>query len=761
MRVLLIVHGFPPVACGGTETYVADLAQALSRRPDVEVAVIAREGDPLRPELSIRTQQRGRVSVHLINNTFQTCESFEDSYRLPALQPALATLVDDLSPDVVHIQHLTCLSTGLVEEIARRGIAVLATLNDYWWICHRGQLFDDGGRRCDGPGRDGCKSCIPSAALAPSGAWRAGRRLRDLRFPGAQAFAAAAQGVLTASGTSRARQAASRARSEHMRAVCERVSLFLAPSRTLMERYQAFGIPAARLRPIDQGIDVSKFVEVPKTPRMGPLRVGFVGSLIPSKAPHVLLDAVEMLSPGAVSLDLIGTLGPYHGDLQYANALAGRLGLEAIRRVGPAPHERMGERLADLDVIVVPSVWIENAPFVIREAFAARVPVIASDLGGMAEMVRHGVDGLLFAAGDARSLAAHLQTLIDDPAILERLRSGIHPVMTIDEDAAQLAQIYRTFARGSRPSSDSRKSVVPRTKEATWAVVLNYETPDDTWLAVRSLQTSDPPPDRILVVDNGSTDDSVARLNDALQEVDIIEAGTNLGFSGGCNLAIARALDAGADRVLLVNSDAVLAPDTLRLLSTALDEDPAVGIAGPVLLSRSEPDTIASAGITFDPRTGRMLHRAAGRRLALAGTTLVHRIDAVSGCVMLVRREVFERAGLFDEPCFYSFEDLDLCLRAAAQGFATVCVSAALAYHEGARSIGPRSLRRVYYGVRNHLRVAQRVAPLGSVGRTVRAAAIVGLNAAYVIRSPEVRVAGGLLALSRGVRDHVRGRYGP
>jgi GT2 family glycosyltransferase len=121
---------------------------------------------------------------------------------------------------------------------------------------------------------------------------------------------------------------------------------------------------------------------------------------------------------------------------------------------------------------------------------------------------------------------------------------------------------------------------------------------------------------------------------------------------------------------------------------------------------------------------------------------------------------VFDRIGLLDEPCFYSFEDVDLCLRASRCGFQTVCVTSALAYHEGGRSIGPRSTRRVYYGVRNHLRIAARAAPMRPFASTVRAGAIAAFTTAYVVLSPDVPLAGGLVALARGVRDHVRGRYG-
>src|SRR5439155_24766188 len=193
------------------ETSVAGLAQALARQPGVDVAVMAREGDPLRAELAVRTERRRAVDVHFINNTFQVCESFEDSYRNPALQEVASALIDEIAPDVAHIHHLTGLSTGLVDEFRRRAIPVVMTLNDYWLICHRGQLLDRDGRRCGAPcagERDrppeggshefpsksnsrgfrlqaedlaACGRCIPAAALAPAVAWRAGRGLRRIR----------------------------------------------------------------------------------------------------------------------------------------------------------------------------------------------------------------------------------------------------------------------------------------------------------------------------------------------------------------------------------------------------------------------------------------------------------------------------------------------------------------------------------------------------------------------------------------------------
>jgi GT2 family glycosyltransferase len=126
---------------------------------------------------------------------------------------------------------------------------------------------------------------------------------------------------------------------------------------------------------------------------------------------------------------------------------------------------------------------------------------------------------------------------------------------------------------------------------------------------------------------------------------------------------------------------------------------------------------------------------------------------------MLVRREVFDHIGLLDESYFFSFEDIDFCLRAGAAGFTTACVQDARAYHEGGRTIGRRSPKRVYFGTRNHLRLSSRIGDPAS--RPMRFALVTALNAAYVLVSPEAPLLAGSAALIRGVWHHVIGRYGP
>ena len=184
------------------------------------------------------------------------------------------------------------------------------------------------------------------------------------------------------------------------------------------------------------------------------------------------------------------------------------------------------------------------------------------------------------------------------------------------------------------------------------------------------------------------------------------------------------------------------------------------GIAGPIVLGRRTPDRITSHGISYNETTGRMRHRSVGARLEESPEAAAVPMDAVSGCMMLVKREVFERVGAFDPDYFFSFEDLDFCLRARDAGFSSIVVPAATALHEGGRSMGT-DVRLFYFGGRNHLWLArQRRGRAGRPHAAARSLYIVLLNVAHAFRAPGGSLAGRLLAVAQGTRDYWYGRLG-
>jgi glycosyltransferase involved in cell wall biosynthesis len=116
---------------------------------------------------------------------------------------------------------------------------------------------------------------------------------------------------------------------------------------------------------------------------------------------------------------------------------------------GRFERHQLSAVLAQIDLLVVPSIWYEGAPFVILEAFAHQIPVIATRLGSLPELVRDEVDGLLFTRGDAADLARQLQRLIDDEALYRRLRTGIGPVRTYRDETQELFALFEQTIRSS------------------------------------------------------------------------------------------------------------------------------------------------------------------------------------------------------------------------------------------------------------------------------------------------------------------------
>ena len=740
MKVLIIVHGFPPSAQGGSEIYAETHARILSEQYGDNVLVVTRESAPSAAEYRVRTEDRGGFRVIWINNTFRSARSFVDTYANEKIGEIGSGLVDEFEPDVAHVHHLTCLSTTLVEVLARRVVPCFFTLHDYWLLCHRGQLLDRNFQVCPGPEPDGCDVCLDEAAgVSPLGfSAAAALRTAERWLPTAAVRAARRAGGRVAEATTTSTVTATEAarRLDHMRQVASHVTHFLTPSRYVRKRFIEFGIAPERITHAPIGVDHRPFRHTPHT-GSSQLRLGFLGNLMVSKGPHLLLEAFRQLEPGTATVDLFGAHVDYHGDDSYRHTLAPLLEQRGVRLHEPVPHDQVPETLGSLDALVVPSVWPENSPLVVLEAFLAGLPVVAARIGGIPELVSDGTNGLLFHPGDADDLARVLARLVNEPELLPTLRRGIPSVRTIDDDIgatrrlyeAQLATATMPGSRGAPvesrgtpvesrgapiesrgapvesrgapgESSDTRSAVV-----TIAAVVLNYGTPDDTVLTVRSLLASRRPFDQIVVVDNDGTDgcrQAIASIGNIASQVTYIRTERNLGFSGGMNVGIQQALADGADRVLLVNSDVFVPPDCLQELEGSLASAPAAEIAGPVLRSRSEPHRVASLGMSYHRPTGRMRHAGFGTTsvggvIGDSGVTGVDpfadtTVDAVSGCVMLVTRAVFERIGLLDGDYFFSFEDVDFCLRARKAGFETVLSARASVYHEGGRSVGSTSV---------------------------------------------------------------------
>jgi glycosyltransferase involved in cell wall biosynthesis len=398
------------------EVYSHHLAQALRARH--RVSIFYRHDDGSGPPFAEHDEEAdgiltrrvacnpGGLSASVAGEYFQT-------FSNRRIEASFARFVLEAQPDLIHVQHLMALSARLLQVARESGVPVLLTLHDYWFICGNSQLIWPDAQICQGKAWG--MNCVRCAAAArfPS------PLVRWLRPALAPLFLYRDRVV---------RQAALQA------------DQFISPSKFLIDQYIAAGFPADRFLYLENGIPVEPIHRFPWQPADGPLRVTFLGSLAWQKGVHVLVEAFKDLPNGVARLRIWGDPDVFPSYVDYLQRLSTHADARLMGRIA---NERVGEVLADSDVMVVPSLWYENSPVVIQEARAAGVPVVASGHGALAEKVHHMEDGLLFSPGDVAALRLTLKRLVGEPDLLPRLRRNIPPPMDMDAHVRQLEEIYR------------------------------------------------------------------------------------------------------------------------------------------------------------------------------------------------------------------------------------------------------------------------------------------------------------------------------
>lgn len=425
MRILLVVHGFVPEGTGGVELRCYYLARELAKSH--EVSVFCRTGRPDEEDYTVHREALDGISVVRVNYNFRDCRDLRGIYLNPRIDALFESHLDTFRPEAVHIHHLTCLSTNLPAILRRRGIATVMSLHDFWLSCPRGQIIRKDLRICDPIDRTACLPCL--RAMWPGFAWP--------KEPG-----------LVARLFGRSSLEPILEYERHVRKVLQTPNLLFTPCEFHRRKFIELGAPEDRIRTMPYGLPKGLFEGVAARRRPADrVRVGYIGSVIPTKGVHVLVEAFEGLEPGRATLDIYGETPPFHGDTSYGDRIRARCAADrGIRLHGRYENRDLPNILATLDVLVVPSVWYETFSITIREGFLAGVPVVASRLGAMGEAIEDGVTGLLFEPGDASDLHEKLDRLVRDPGLRERLAAAPKNVKGIAENAAEIAAIYRGLA---------------------------------------------------------------------------------------------------------------------------------------------------------------------------------------------------------------------------------------------------------------------------------------------------------------------------
>jgi glycosyltransferase involved in cell wall biosynthesis len=461
VRILHVIHDFLPRHQAGSEIYAFELIQA-QRALGLHPQVLCADYDLAYEHGTFRRRLHEGISVtELINNW--RFSSFEDTYRSEFLNAQLRRELHALAPDVLHIHNLLNLSFDLPAIAKELDVPLVATLHDYTLVCPSGgqRVHQAESHVCSIIDPRRCSRCFAQHNFYPRLAF--GQLpigvLRPARWIGQVADVVRRRTPQLFAGLSRAMQrpmlagpgvsaAQIEARLDYVSRVFDQVDLFIAPSPNLAAEYRRLGVPSEKLRVSDYGF--KRFTALRRTPTLERLRIGFVGTLVWHKGAHLLLSAAHALPRDRFDLKLFGDTSTFP---DYVASLREQARGLPVRFAGRFERDQVPGVFADIDVLVVPSLWPENSPLVIHEAFMAGVPVVGSRQGGTQDLITHGQNGLLYDAFSSAALTAALQSLIDDPALLSRLGAAVPQVKGIDQDASECAAIYLELQTRRAPAA--------------------------------------------------------------------------------------------------------------------------------------------------------------------------------------------------------------------------------------------------------------------------------------------------------------------
>jgi glycosyltransferase involved in cell wall biosynthesis len=447
LRVVHCVGFYFPDSTGGTEVYVRDLVSALSRYAVDSTIIAATDGDYHRYSWNGVEVVRYPIDAPEV----QRVRDKDVRKRRTMFQE----IVEATKPDLFHLHSWTS-GAGLrhLRQVARMGIPSVVTMHVPSPICMRGTMLLNDERPCDGRIDD--RRCARCWALD-----------RGLPAPAAYLVSLLPRWYVTDSVVSRlspraatllSARAAAATKARQLRSMAALSERIVAPSEWVRAALSENAIPPEKVVVSGQSAS-AEFSDRKQRPLQGGNRreivIGFLGRLERYKGADLLVRALARLPADLPVLLRIAGVGQ---DARFARRMEEATRKDSrIQLMGLVEHEMVPEFLADIDVLAVPSRYMETGPIVVQEARALGIPVMGADLGGISERVHHGLDGWLLPFDDPGPWAEAIRVAATDRAEVARLSSNMRRTRSTDDVASEMATLYREIM-ADRPQITGARS---------------------------------------------------------------------------------------------------------------------------------------------------------------------------------------------------------------------------------------------------------------------------------------------------------------
>ncbi len=390
MRILKVIHGFPPDYMAGSEVYSYHLVKELINQGH-QISVFTRVENEFDDNYKIYNEKYENINIQRVNKPKKDY-LYEDKFYDKNIDEIFKKYLLEIQPEIVHIGHLSHLSISIIKIIKTYNIPIIYTIHDFWLYCVRGQMLNKSGDICLKPSIKNCLNC--SNYLTDTA--KVEKSFLD------------------------------------MKEVISLIDIFISPSRTLERFFLEQGIDDKKIKYLKYGFNTAKITYNKKVFKTNSkINFAFMGRIIPSKGIKVLIDTFSRLSNEKLSI--YGNIGTQRRFLKTKN----------ITFKGGYNNDAINDILLKVDVLIVPSIWYENAPLVIQEALLAGIPVITSNIGGMSELIADGINGFTFKVGDSYDLENIIMKISKNPTILNSLKNCRNSVVDIKDDSMEIQKLYK------------------------------------------------------------------------------------------------------------------------------------------------------------------------------------------------------------------------------------------------------------------------------------------------------------------------------